>query len=187
MTSVYGPLATLVQELAARLGGGSMHDIVFWLALLNAAAYVGAGALLVIAAGADPARRARAALFWAANPLLIYVVVGGAHLDAQAIVLAVAALALLRRSPLGAGLLLGLAGAVKISLGLWGLGFLWALRRRPKDALLLCVGRGVVAGADLRVGGRGGVHAGAGQREVRVSVDVLAPHLRGARRAATPR
>ena len=140
VTSVYGPLATMVQELAARLGGGSMHDTVFWLALINAAAYVGAGALLVTAAGGDPARRARAALLWAANPLLIYVVVGGAHLDAQAIVLAVGALALLRRSPLGAGVLLGLAGAVKISLGLWGLGFLWALRRRPKDALLLCAG-----------------------------------------------
>lgn len=139
-TSVYGPLATAVQELAVRVSGGTMHGAVLPLVLVNAVAFVGTGLLLVRLAGSDPARRARAALLWGANPLMLYVLVAGAHLDAQAIALAVLALFLLPRRALLAGVVLGLAGAVKISIGLWGLAFLWALRHRPREALKLCLG-----------------------------------------------
>jgi len=168
-TSVYGPLATQVQEVSVRLGAGTMHGAILWLVLVNALAFVGAGALLVRLAGPDPARRARAAVLWVANPLLLYVLVAGAHLDAQAIALAVLALALLPRRAFLAGLALGAAGAVKISMGLWGLAFLWALRRRPRDALRLS------AGAALALAVTYGLAGGAVFDQVRVAARFVSP------------
>jgi hypothetical protein len=52
----------------------------------------------------------------------------------------------MRKNPFVAGLGIGLAGCAKVSIGLWGLAMLWAYRREPKKALLLCLGTAVPMG-----------------------------------------
>jgi hypothetical protein len=52
----------------------------------------------------------------------------------------------LRRNPFVAGLGIGFAGCAKLSIGIWGLGMLWAYRREPKKALLLCLGAAIPMG-----------------------------------------
>ncbi len=136
--SVYGPLATLEQFLAAKLGGLSAARITFWLKLWNSLAF----ALVAFVADrllrADPARRLRAHLLWTINPLLLWGVVASGHLD----VLAAAAgllglLALGRRTdgaPPGllrlaaAGALIGVAADIKVNFVIYGLGVAWILR-----------------------------------------------------------
>ncbi|MCF2526467.1 hypothetical protein [Yinghuangia soli] len=151
--SVYGPVATAEQWLAAKLGGDSTHTIVFVLTLLGAAAFVATGLLLQRAVGADRQARARIALLWMLNPLLLFVGVNAGHLDALAVAIAVAALVAVRRSPLLAGVLVGLACAAKVSLGLYVLALAWALRHRLKDlAVMLGAGLAVGAAAYLPLG-----------------------------------
>ena len=88
----------------------------------------------------------RAALLTIANPLLIWAVVAGAHNEPLAVMFAVAGLLFMRKNPFIAGLGIGLAGCAKVSIGLWGLAMLWAYRREPKKALLLCLGTAVPMG-----------------------------------------
>ena len=104
-----------------------------------------APACLMLAHG-DPRRQGRAALLTIANPLLIWAVVAGAHNEALAVMFAVAGLLFMRKNPFVAGLGIGLAGCAKVSIGLWGLAMLWAYRREPKKALLLCLGTAVPMG-----------------------------------------
>jgi hypothetical protein len=95
--SVYGPLATAIEALASLIGGTSVRLTVFVLGLANLAAF-GLTALLLHRMTRDsPARQLRASLLWAANPLLLQVLVAGAHVDSQAVVFGVAAVALLAR------------------------------------------------------------------------------------------
>ena len=61
------------------------------------------------------------------------------------------------------------SGAVKISMGLWGLAFLWVLRRRPWDALRLS------AGAALALGVTYGLAGGAVFDQVRVAARFVSP------------
>ncbi|WP_157728264.1 glycosyltransferase 87 family protein [Actinopolymorpha singaporensis] len=139
-TSVYGPVGTWLQQAAAWLGGGSTHATVLGLQVTNSLAFVAVGLLAVRLAGRAPRARARAVLCVLSNPVLAWLVVAGAHNDAQAVVFAVAALVVVRRSPFVAGLLVGLGGAVKLTVGLYGLALLWALRRSPRAAAALCAG-----------------------------------------------
>ncbi len=149
--SVYGSLAVAGQALAARIGGGSVRLTVFVLSLLNLLAFVLTGLVLHWLGRGDPGRQLRAALLWIANPLMLLVLVAGAHLDSQAIMFAVAAVAVavtglatdrtagrLRRQALiaaAAGALLGLGFAIKVTTALVGaglaIGFLLAIRRGP--------------------------------------------------------
>ena len=149
-TSIYGPLGTAEQWLAARLGDGSTHTTVFVLAVLGALAFVLTGLILdrlAVARSADPAAaRARVALLWSLNPLLLYEVVNGAHIDSIGILFAVAGLALVGRSALLAGLATGLAIDVKLSFGLFALALIWAFRHTPRRLL------GLAAGGLLAVG-----------------------------------
>ena len=98
--SVYGSLATGGQALASLIGGTSVRLTVFVLSLLNVAAFAATGLLLHWMAGGDRHRQLRAALLWTCNPLLLQVLISGAHVDSQAIVCAVGALAVFS---LGAG------------------------------------------------------------------------------------
>ena len=143
-TSIYGPLGTAEQWLAARLGDDSTHATVLVLAALGALAFVLTGLILdrlAAARSADPAAaRTRVALLWSLNPLLLYEVVNGAHIDSIGILFAVAGLALVGRSPLLAGLAAGLAIDVKLSFGLFALALVWALRRAPRRLLALAIG-----------------------------------------------
>ncbi|MEV0149327.1 MULTISPECIES: polyprenol phosphomannose-dependent alpha 1,6 mannosyltransferase MptB [unclassified Nonomuraea] len=141
--SVYGPVATGAQALASWVGGDSLKLTMFVLALLNSAAFIVTGLLIDRFTRHDPARRLRAALLWTANPLLLYQLVAGMHLDTLAIACMMAAL-LARGRPLGSGLLLGLGVAIKVNAGLVALGPAWELRRRPGRLALM-------AGAALAV------------------------------------
>jgi hypothetical protein len=195
--SVYGALATAGQGLAALLGGTSARLTVFFLGVLNAAAFTGTGLLLHGLARGDRARQQRAALLWTANPLLLQVLVAGGHVDSQGIVFAVAAVAVFgaaRRRAVaahhgaargaavaaqdgaarpalvaaGAGALVGLGCAVKVTVALAGLGLALAvlLAGRPgrpgrgprgRWPVLggLAGGFAVTAGASLAVWGPG--------------------------------
>ena len=144
--SVYGPITSWTQLVANKLGGENMHDIVFWLQVSALVPFILACAGVVMLAHGDPRRQGRAALLTVANPLLIWAVVAGAHNEALAVMFAVAGLLFMRKSPFVAGLGIGLAGCAKVSIGLWGLAMLWAYRREPKKALLLCLGTAVPMG-----------------------------------------
>ena len=103
--SVYGPLATAIQALASLAGGTSVRLTVFVLGLANLAAFAGIALLLHRMTRRHPAWQLRAALLWAANPLLLQVLVAGAHVDSQAVVFGVAAVAVMsgREGPGGFG------------------------------------------------------------------------------------
>ncbi len=150
--SVYGPLAVAGQAVAAWAGGTSVRLIVFVLSLINVVAFAATGLLLHWLGRGNPARQLRTALMWTANPLLLLVLVAGAHVDSQAIFFAVAAVAVAatglrgRRSgarealvAAGAGALIGLGFAIKVTTALAGaglaIGILIAARResRPGD------------------------------------------------------
>jgi alpha-1,6-mannosyltransferase len=136
--SVYGALATAGQALASAIGGTSARLTVFVLDLLNVAAFAVTGLLLHRLARGNRARQLRAALLWTCNPLLLQVLVAGAHVDSQAIVLSIGALAVFtmyarsdasqlnpgRQAVTGAaaGALIGLGFAVKATMALVGAG-----------------------------------------------------------------
>jgi hypothetical protein len=136
--SDYGSLATAGQALASLIGGTSARLTVFVLSLLNVIAFAVTGLLLHLLARGDRARQLRAALLWTANPLLLQVLVAGAHVDSQAIVFVVGALVVFAlRNPnglrpaspvrqalaaAGAGALIGLGFAVKPTMVLAGAG-----------------------------------------------------------------
>ncbi|MER6003788.1 polyprenol phosphomannose-dependent alpha 1,6 mannosyltransferase MptB [Nonomuraea angiospora] len=134
--SVYGPVATAVQAVASWIGGDSLRLTIFVLALFNAAAFIATGLLIDRFTRDDPTRRLRAALLWTANPLLLYQLVAGMHVDTLAIACMVAAL-LARSRPTGSGALLGLGVAIKVNAGLVALGPAWELRRRPARLALM--------------------------------------------------
>ncbi len=145
--SVYGSLATGGQALASWIGGTSPRLTVFVLSLLGLAAFAVTGLLLHVLTRGSRERQLRAGLVWTLNPLLLQVLVAGAHIDSQAVVFGVAAIAVLRpgmpgqarpdaaagAAPLrrlgvaaGAGALAGLAFAVKVSFLLGGAGLVLA-------------------------------------------------------------
>src|SRR5690348_17811891 len=136
--SVYGPLATAIQALASLAGGTSVRLTVFVLGLANLAAFAGTALLLHRMTRRNPVWQLRAAFLWAANPLLLQVLVSGAHVDSQAVVFGVAAVAVMSQGGLGeraappraggswgvvppasraalAGVLVGLGFAVKVT------------------------------------------------------------------------
>lgn len=150
--SVYGPLATMTEWFASVIGGTSMLTTVWILSLLNGAAFIATGALLLRLAGPDPRRRVRSQLLWTLNPVLLWNLVVGPHIDVLGALGVVAAFWALRRSGLTAGLALAAATAVKLTLGIFALPFAWRLRhdwRRlaiaaSASGLLLAVAYGVV-------------------------------------------
>ena len=141
--SVYGPLASFSQWLAASLGGESMHDIVFWLQVLCVLPFIAIGAIVYRMARGDHQAQTRAVLFTVLNPIMIWSVVAGAHNEALTLVFAIVGLWFLRRNPLLAGIAIGLAGTIKVSLVFYGLAMLWGYRREPRKLVLLIVGAAI--------------------------------------------
>ena len=138
--SVYGPLASFSQWVAASLGGESMHDIVFWLQLLSVLPFLAIGVIAYRLARADREAQTRAVLFTVLNPLMIWSVVAGAHNEAFTLVFAIVGLWFLRRNPFLAGIGIGLAGTIKVSLVFYGLAMVWGYRREPRKLVLLVIG-----------------------------------------------
>lgn len=141
MVSVYGPLATVEQFLAAKLGGVSAARITFWLKLWNSVAFAVVALVADRLLRADPARRLRAHLLWTLNPLLLWDVIAAGHLDVLAATAGLLGLLVLRWQPedqqpslpraLASGALIGVAADIKANYALFALGVIWALRRRP--------------------------------------------------------
>lgn len=144
--SVYGPVATAVQALTSLLGGDSLRATVWWWQLVCLASWLVVG-LLLIRLCRDAS--ARATWLWLLNPVLLGVLLVGAHVDVLGAALALGAVALCARRPLVAGVLLGAAVGVKITFALVGPAVLIALWRRHRGAswrpaLLGLVGAAVV-------------------------------------------
>lgn len=142
--SVYGPIATGEQAVAAWIGGGSVRLTVFVLSAVNVLAFAATALLLYRAAGSEE-RRLRTALLWTCNPLVLLHLIAGAHNDVLAIAPMVAALAVfsarggwgrggwLRAGwvrALAAGVLTGVGAAVKLPAALVAGGPAWVLLRR---------------------------------------------------------
>ena len=165
--SVYGPVATAAEWGAAELGGTSLARITFWLKLEEAVAF---GAVILVLdrlLRRDPAMRLRAHLLWSVNPLLLWEIVAGGHIDGLAAVFGLLGVAALRaRRPqeesssprpeihtaiqtggaVLAGLLIGVATGIKVEYALLGLAVAWACRRSVKALTAAAAGFAVVIG-----------------------------------------
>jgi hypothetical protein len=138
--SVYGPAATGAEWIAAELGGTSLARITFWLKLEEALAFCAVIAALDRLLRRDQAMRLRAHLLWSANPLLLFQIVAGGHIDGLAAAFGLLGVAALRardgRLSAGAaalaGLLTGLAADVKVEYVLFAAAVAWACRRSVK-------------------------------------------------------
>jgi hypothetical protein len=121
--SVYGPVATWTHLLAAEIGGARPWATIWVLMIMIGAAFLAAGYVLLRTA-ANPVR---AVLLWVANPLLIAVLVMGGHMDAFVALFAIMAILVSRRCTtvwhdVLVGLLVGVAGGIKVSAAFVALG-----------------------------------------------------------------
>ncbi|SNT50065.1 Protein of unknown function [Actinomadura meyerae] len=134
--SVYGPIATGEQALAAWIGDGSVRLTVFVMSVVNVLAFA-VTALILYRSSKSEERRLRTALLWTCNPLVLFHLVAGAHNDVLAIAPMVAALAVFgpragwARS-LAAGALAGAGAAIKLPAALVAGGPAWALLRSAR-------------------------------------------------------
>jgi alpha-1,6-mannosyltransferase len=158
--SVYGPVATAAEWGAAELGGTSLARITLWLKLEEAVAF---GAVILVLdrlLRADPGMRLRAHLLWSVNPLLLWEIVAGGHIDGLAVVSGLLGIVALRARarpgrprpqdsgqleiPIGgavlAGLLIGVAASTKVEYALFGLAVAWACRRSLRAAAAAAAG-----------------------------------------------
>ena len=132
--SVYGPVATGAEWVAAKLGGTSLAHIVFWLKVLESLCFGVVAYVLDRLLRRDPAMRLRAHLLWTVNPLLLWEIVASGHIDGLAAVFGLLGIVALRKNlaPAGAaiaGACIGLAAGVKVEYALFGLAVAWACRR----------------------------------------------------------
>ncbi len=169
--SVYGPLATATEWAASKLGGSSAAVTIFWLKVWNAVAFGVVVLALDWLTRTRPAMRARAHLLWSVNPLMLWAVMAGGHVDGLAAGLAVLALAVLGRTvvlardpgristvrALGFGVLLGAATAVKAPFVVFGAGLAWVARRSPRTLVAAGAGGAAVLAAGYLAAGRAAV------------------------------
>jgi Glycosyltransferase family 87 len=162
--SVYGPVASGAEWVAAELGGSSLARITFWLKLEEALAF---GAVIVVLdrlLRSDPAMRLRAHLLWSVNPLLLWEIVASGHIDGLAALFGLLGVVALRargqpssqqdaeqdngRIGVGgavlAGLMIGVATGIKVEYALFGLAVAWACRRSVRPLAAAAAGFAVV-------------------------------------------
>lgn len=138
--SVYGPVATALFGLAARVGGDDLRLVVLAWQVVVVAAWLGVRWGLRRLVGPDA--HARVDVLWTLNPLVLSVGLFGAHVDTVAAALAVGALVALGRGgavggsrsgpvsvagPVLAGVAVALAGACKFTYLVVGLAIAVAL------------------------------------------------------------
>lgn len=152
--SVYGPVASAAEWVAAELGGVSLAHIVFWLKLLEAICFLTVAFALDRMLRHDPAMRLRAHLLWTANPLLLWEIVAAGHIDGLSAAFGLLAVVVLRarngRPPtwpaaLSSGALVALAAGVKVEYALLGLAVAWACRRQIRLLAGAAAGFAVIA------------------------------------------
>jgi hypothetical protein len=147
--SVYGPVATAAEWVAAKLGGTSLAHIAFWLKLLESACFVVVALVLDRMLRRDPAMRLRAHLLWTANPLLLWEIVAAGHIDGLSAMFGLFAVIALRRDlrPAGAlisGVMVALAAGVKVEYALIGLAVAWVCRRSLRALVAAAAGFAVI-------------------------------------------
>jgi hypothetical protein len=162
--SLYGPVATASEWAAAKLGGTSIAYIVFWLKMLYAAAFGVIALALDRLLRADPSARARAHLLWTVNPLMLWAVMAGAHVDGLGAALGLLGLLVARPTSadgrleparaFAAGLLVGAAAGVKIPLALLGIALVWSARHSVKALAAATAGAGLVLVPGYLIAGR---------------------------------
>jgi hypothetical protein len=144
--SVYGPVATGAEWIAAELGGTSLAHVVFWLKLEEALAFGATILILDRLLRNNPELRLRAHLLWSANPLLLWEIVASGHVNGLAVAFGLLGVVALRTRPqpsavageigiAGAalsGLLIGVATGIKVEYVLFGAAVAWACRRSLK-------------------------------------------------------
>ena len=154
--SLYGPVAIVADWTAAKLGGTTISYIVFWLKVMFALSFGVIALALDRLFRGDPAARARAHLLWTVNPLMLWAVVGGDHIDGLGAGLGILGLLVARTATAGhgakipparalaAGLLVGAAIGIKAPYFPLGLALAWSCRNSIKAAAAAGAG-GVVA------------------------------------------
>jgi hypothetical protein len=156
--SPYGPLMTVTQEAASKLGGDSLTRTMFWLKVWNALAFLAVAIALDRLLRSDPARRTRAHLLWTANPLMLLAVMVGGHNDVIGSVFALLAVAAFRRTDFISGLLAGvLAGAaitLKAPFALVAVGLAIAAIRSPRALAGLALGGAAVCLPTYAIAGK---------------------------------
>ena len=169
--SVYGPLATATEWAASELGGRSATVTIFWLKAWNGVAFLAVVFALDWLTRGRPAMRVRAHVLWSVNPLMLWAVMAGGHVDGLAVGLAVLALAVLGRPVVlarvpgrsglvraaGSGVLLGAATAVKAPFVLFGAGLAWVARGSPRTLAAAAAGGAAVLAAGYLAAGRSAV------------------------------
>ncbi len=167
LPTTYGPVATDTEAVASRLAGDSAARTIFWLKVWNGLAYMAVVLMLDRLLGDDGRRRKRAQLLWSLNPLMLWAVMAGGHIDGLAIGVAAAALFAMRRvdsrHALLAGVLLGLASAIKAPFALFGAGLAWAARRSPLTLAALALSAAVVTTSCYLLAGRASIAAVVGR------------------------
>ena len=142
--SPYGPVATVTEAAASELGGTSVARTLFWLKVWDALAYLAIVVALDRMTRSDAARRVRAHLLWSVNPIMLLEMMASGHNDVLAAAAGLSALLVMRRvdtrRALLAGILLGLAAAIKAPYVLFGLGLAWCARRSPRTLAALVLG-----------------------------------------------
>lgn len=155
--SVYGPFGTLLHGLSALVGGDSLRQGVWVWQVVVVVSWLAVRGLL--RAGLAPDLHGRVDVLWTLNPLVIGIGVLGAHIDAVATALALAAVVVAARRPGWSGALLSgacvaLAGSTKFTYAVAGVGVVaawWVLGHRSvvlaRLVGALVAGFVVVAGA----------------------------------------
>jgi hypothetical protein len=162
--SLYGPVATASEWAAAKLGGTSISSIVLWLKLLYALAFGAIALALDRLLRRDAAARARAHLLWTVNPLMLWAVMAGGHVDGLGAALGLAGLLVACPRPpearlgtaraLVAGVLVGASAGVKIPFALLGIALAWSLRRSPRALGAAAAGAALVLVPGYLIAGR---------------------------------
>jgi hypothetical protein len=165
--SVYGPLATAEQLVAAKIGGALLVRDVFWLKLFNLIAFAG------IAYGADrlnrgrPGDRLRVHLLWTVNPFILWGLIAGGHIDVIACAIGLVGLLMVDRQLISrplvrafvAGVCVGAAIDIKAVFALYGAGVAWALLRKPTQLLMAGAGAAVILVPSYAVAGTRAIKA----------------------------
>jgi hypothetical protein len=161
--SPYGPVATVTEAAASELGGTSVARTLFWLKVWDALAYLALVVVLDRMVRSDAARRVRAHLLWSVNPLMLFEMMASGHNDVLAVAAGLSALLTLRRvgsrRGLLAGILLGLAAAIKVPYLLFGAGLIWCARRSPRALAALALGTAAALVPGYLWGGRAAISA----------------------------
>lgn len=141
--SVYGPLATAIQALTSAVGGDNLRQTVWLWQLVVVGCFLATRWMLLRLAETERSRT-RVDVLWTLNPVVVGVLVCGAHVDVLSTCAVVGALLLAGRSPLLAGVAVGAAASTKITYGVVAVGLVWAWARTRPGEWAPRLGRAVV-------------------------------------------